>query len=55
MYEIPCGGGLFNEIAGISSRTATLAKKGLHQGGLAVNILEFSLLLQEGLTGALLF
>ena len=49
MQEIPCCGVLFNEIAGINSRPATLAKKGLHRGHLAVNILENSPVLQEGL------
>ena len=38
---------LFNEIAEINSRP--LAGKGLHQGGLPVNILELSALPQEGL------
>ena len=50
MKEIPCGGILLNEIAGINSRPAILAKKGLYQGGLAVNILELSPFLPEGLT-----
>ena len=41
---------LFNEIAGINARLAFLVKKSLHQRHLPVNILEFSALLQEGLT-----
>ena len=45
----PCDGVLFNEIAGINSRPGTSAKKSLHQGGLPVNMLELSALLQEGL------
>ena len=44
---------LFNEIAEINPRS--LVKKALHQGGLAVNILALSGLLQEGLTSAPLF
>ena len=43
-----CVGVLFNEIAKINS--GPLVKKGLHQGGLPVNIIELSALLQEGLT-----
>ena len=50
MKEIPCGGVFLNEIAWIDSKPVTLAKKGLHQRGLPVNILELPLLLQEGLT-----
>ena len=42
------GGVLFSEIADINCRP--LVKKGLHQGGLPVNILKLSALLQEGLT-----
>ena len=42
------GNTLFNEIAEINSRF--LVKKSLHQGGLPVNILELSALLQEGFT-----
>ena len=34
------------EIAGINSRLATLAKRGLDKGGLAVNTLDLSQLLQ---------
>ena len=41
---------LFNEIAGINSKLASLVKKSLHQRHLPVNILELSALLQEGLT-----
>ena len=41
---------VFNEIAGISSRLASLVKKSLHQRHLSLNILELSALLQEGLT-----
>ena len=55
MWEIPCAGVLFNEIAGVNSRPATLAKKVLNQGGLPVNILELSALLQERLVRAPLF
>ena len=44
---------LFNEFAEINSRP--LAEKGLHQGGFPVNILELSVVLQEGLTWAPLF
>ena len=40
-------------MAEINSRF--LVKKGLHQGGLPVNILELSAILQEGLTWAPLF
>ena len=46
---------LFNEIAGVNSRPAPLAKKVLHQGGLPVNVLELSALLQERLVRAPLF
>ena len=45
----PCDGVLFNEIAGTNSRPGTSSKKSLHQGGLPVNMLELSALLQEGL------
>ena len=41
---------LFNEIARINSRIASLVKKSLHQRHLPVNILELSALLQVGLT-----
>ena len=41
---------LFNEIAGINFRLASLVKKSFHQRHLPVNILELSALLQEGLT-----
>ena len=41
---------LFNEIAGINSRLASLVKKSLHQRYLPLNTLELSALLQEGLT-----
>ena len=47
MYETLCIEVLFNEIADINSKS--LVKKVLHQGGLPVNILELSALLQEGL------
>ena len=47
-YRLGSGGSLFNEIAEINSRP--LVKKGLHQGGLPVNILQLSAFLQEGLT-----
>ena len=40
MWEIPCCRVFFNEISRISSGLATLAKKGIHQGGLPVNVLE---------------
>ena len=50
MWEMPCGGVLFNEVAGINSTPATSGKKGLHPGVLPVNILELLPLLQEGLT-----
>ena len=40
----------FNQIARISSRLATLVKRSLHQGSFFVNTLEFSALLQKGLT-----
>ena len=43
----------FNQIAGINSRTATLLKRSLRRGGFFVNTLEFSALLQKGLTWAL--
>ena len=49
MYEILCGGVLFNEITRINSRPAALAKKGLQQRSLPVNLLELLPLLQEGL------
>ena len=52
-YRLGTSGVLFNEIAEVKSRP--LVKKGLHQGGLPVNILELSALLQEGLTWAPLF
>ena len=41
---------VFNEIAGINSRLASLKKKNLHQRHLPLNILELSALLQEGVT-----
>ena len=41
---------LFNEIAGINFRLASLVKKSLQQRHLPVNILELLALLQEGLT-----
>ena len=44
----------FNQIAGINSRPATLLKISLRWGGFSVNTLEFSALLQTGLTWALL-
>ena len=40
----------FNQIAGINSRPATLLKRSLRRGGFFVNTLEFSALLQKGLT-----
>ena len=40
----------FNQIAGINSRPATLPKTSLRGGGRFVNTLEFSALLQKGLT-----
>ena len=46
---------LYNEIAGINSSFASLVKKSSHERQLFVNILEFSALLQEGLTGAPFF
>ena len=46
--RLETGGVLFSEMADINSRP--LVKKGLHQGGLPVNILKLSALLQEGLT-----
>ena len=41
---------IFNEIAGINSRLASLMKKSLDQKHLLLNILELSALLQEGVT-----
>ena len=41
---------VFNEIAGINSRLASLMKKSLDQKHLLLNILELSALLQEGVT-----
>ena len=41
---------VFNEIAGINSRLASLMKKSLHQKHLPLNILELSAFLQEGVT-----
>ena len=52
-YRLGAGGLLFNEIAEINSRS--LVEKGLHQGGLPVNVLELSAVPQEGLTWAPLF
>ena len=52
-YRLRTGGVLFNEIAGIDS--GPLVEKGLHQGGLPLNILELSALPLEGLTWAPLF
>ena len=40
----------FDQIAGINSRPATLLKRSPHRGGFLVNTLEFSALLQKGLT-----
>ena len=40
----------FNQIAGINSRPLTLLKRSLRRGGFFVNTLEFSALLQKGLT-----
>ena len=40
----------FNQIAGINSRLATLLKRSFRQGGCFVNTLEFSALLEKGLT-----
>ena len=40
----------FNQIAGINSRPATLLKRSLRRGGFFVSTLEFSTLLQKGLT-----
>ena len=40
----------FNQVAGINSRPATLLKRSLRRGGVFVNTLEFSALLQKGLT-----
>ena len=40
----------FNQTAGINSRPATLLKRSLRQGAFFVNTLEFSALLQKGLT-----
>ena len=48
MQETLSVGVLFNEIAEIYPRP--LVKKGLHQGGLPVNLLELSALLQGGFT-----
>ena len=52
-YRLGTDGVLFNEIVETNSRP--LVKKGLHQGGVSVNILELSALLQEDLTWAPLF
>ena len=52
-YRLGTGGVLFNEIADINS--GPLVEKGLHQGGLPVNILELSAFPQESLTWAQLF
>ena len=38
---------VFNQMAGINSRLASLMKKSLHQRHLSLNMLEFSALLQE--------
>ena len=40
----------FNQVAGINSRLAALLKRSLRGGGFFVNTLEFSALLQKGLT-----
>ena len=40
----------FNQIARINSRPATLLKRSLRRGGVFVNTLEFSALLQKDLT-----
>ena len=40
----------FNQIVGMNSRPATLLKRSLRRGGFFVNTLEFSALLQKGLT-----
>ena len=48
MWETLCVLFLFNEMTETNSRF--LVKKGLHQGGLPVNMLELSAILQEGLT-----
>ena len=40
----------FNQIAVVNSRSATLLKKSLRRGDFFVNPLEFSALLQKGLT-----
>ena len=48
MWETLCVLVLFNEMAEINSRF--LVKKGLHQGGLPMHIIELSALLQDGLT-----
>ena len=40
----------FNQIVGINSRPATLLKRSSRRGGFFVNTLEFSALLQKGLT-----
>ena len=47
-YRLRTGGVLFNEIAEIDS--GPLVEKGLHQGGLPMNILELSALPLEDLT-----
>ena len=52
-YRLRTGGVLFNEIAEIDS--GPLVEKGLHQGGLPMNILELSALPLEDLTWAPLF
>ena len=52
-YRLGTDGVLFNEIVETNSRP--LVKKGLHQGGVSVNILELSALQQEDLTWAPLF
>ena len=49
MQKKLCDGVIFNEIAEMNSRPATLVKKSLHQACLRVNILELSELLQKGL------
>ena len=41
---------VFNEIAGINFRLASLMKKSFHQRHLTLNILEIPALLQEGVT-----
>ena len=45
-----CWNPFFNEIAGINARLAFLVKNSLPQKYLLMNILELSVLLQEGLT-----